>query len=77
MGITCPGQVLTCLSYQKIRGEFFFLFWRERKDLCYFSGFLKIIWLFVVFFSLENEFLLKKNVLKTMAGLTFALLVRT
>lgn len=51
MGITCPGQVLACFSYQKIR-EFLFFFESlngsiHRKDVLYFSS-IRLLVLFSI-----------------------------
>lgn len=58
MGITCPGQVLACLSYQKIRGErFFSLYFGEGLKICLtFLAFVEIIWLLGLFLKpFENK----------------------
>lgn len=51
MGITCPGQVLACLSYQKIRGGLFspFILEREKRSVLLFWLLLKLFD-FLVFF---------------------------
>lgn len=78
MGRTCPGQVLACLSYQKIRGELFspFILEREKRSVLLFWFLLKLFGFLGFFKPLENKRLLDWFVFKTAAGLTSASLPR-